>query len=92
MTWEKDGNFKTLDDILAYGAECAKDERENVVEELRVYEERLLVQADLDRREQDFLAEDWRQAQAETVHDCVNLIEGTALPLYSLKSEGGSDD
>jgi hypothetical protein len=76
MSWENTGDFKTLDDIVAYGNAKAEAERENVAEELRIFHDSLLWQSEAGRREQDFAAEEWRMTQAETVADCVELIEG----------------
>jgi hypothetical protein len=76
MSWESTGDFKTLDDILAYGNARAEAERENVAQELMVYEGSLLRRADAGKREKDFAEEEWRMTQAETVHDCVELIWG----------------
>jgi hypothetical protein len=42
MTWEKDRNFETLDDILAYGTECVEDERENIIATLQQYKDRTI--------------------------------------------------
>jgi hypothetical protein len=75
MSWESTGDFKTLDDIVAYGNARAEAERERILQELTIHREALLVYVDIDWHPGNSHEQDLFMGRAATVSDCMILID-----------------
>jgi hypothetical protein len=65
MTWESTGDFKTLDDIVAYGNARAEAERERIFQLMAQFEESLLDDLNV-----------FTGAHEDAIRKCILVIKG----------------